>query len=102
MLTATLSAGMYSLHPGQSTTLTATVSANPGGGGVPSGSITFMLGSTTLGTETLLPVSVAESAATIPLSASQLSPGANALTAFYSGNSVYGSTTSTPITVTLK
>jgi hypothetical protein len=93
---------MYSLQPVQSTTLTAAVSANPGGGGVPSGTISFMLGSATLGTATLLPVSATESAATIPLSASQLSPGANALTAVYSGNSVYGSTTSTPITVTLQ
>ena len=101
-LTATLSAGMYSLQPVQSTTLTAAVCANPGGGGVPSGTISFMLGSATLGTATLLPVSATESAATIPLSASQLSPGANALTAVYSGNSVYGSTTSTPITVTLQ
>jgi hypothetical protein len=53
--------------------------------------------------------------ATLPLSASQLAPGANTLTAVYSGNSiapccpvsgppvtVYGSSPSAPITVTKK
>jgi hypothetical protein len=119
-LTATLISGTCTLQPGQMTTLTATVSASPGGGGVPSGTVNFMLGSTLLKTETLLPTSATESAASLPLSASQLAVGANTLTAVYSGNAiapcctaasppgegtpvpVYGSTTSASITVTLQ
>ncbi|MGA2019268.1 MAG: Ig-like domain repeat protein [Candidatus Sulfotelmatobacter sp.] len=114
-LTVNLTSGTYILMPGQSTTLTVTVSASPGGGGVPSGTVNFMLGSTLLATQTLLPTSAAESAASLPLSASQLAPGANTLTAVYSGNAiapccpvsgppvtVYGSSTSAPITITKK
>jgi hypothetical protein len=55
-----------------------------------------------LGTETLVPANATESAASLPLSASELTDGANKLTAVYSGNSVYGSSTSMPITVTLQ
>ena len=61
-----------------------------------------MLGSTALKTETLLPRSATESAASLPLNASELAPGANTLTAVYSGNSVYGGSTSAPVTVTLQ
>ena len=114
-LTVNLTAGTYTLQPGQSTTLAAAVSAIPGGGGVPSGTVNFMLGSTLLSTQTLLPTSASTSAVTLPLSASQLMQGANTLTAVYSGNAiapccpvsgppvtVYGSATSPPITVTLQ
>ncbi len=114
-ITANLTSGTYTLDPGQSTTLTVTVSANPGGGGVPSGTVDFMLGSTMLKKRPLLPSSATESTASLPLKASQLAPGANTLTAVYSGNSiapccpisgppvtVYGSSTSPPIVVTLQ
>ncbi len=101
-MTVTLTSGTYTLPPGRTTTLTATVSANPGDGGVPSGTVKFMLRSTLLGTETLVPANATESAASLPLSASELTDGANKLTAVYSGNSVYGSSTSMPITVTLQ
>jgi hypothetical protein len=114
-LAVNLTSGRYTLQPGQSTTLTVTVSAIPGGGGAPSGTVNFMLGSAVLSTQTLLPTSASTSAASLPLSASQLSSGANTLTAVYSGNSiapccpvsgppvtVYGSATSPPITVTLQ
>ena len=114
-LTVDLTSGTYTLEPGQATTLTVTVSAIPGGGGVPSGTVNFLLGSTLLSTQTLLPTSANTSAASLPLSASQLAPGRNILTAVYSGNSiapccpvsgppvtVYGSATSPPITVTLQ
>ena len=114
-LTVNLTSGAYTLGPGQTTTLSVTVSASPGGGGVPSGTVNFMLGSTLLQKQTLLPTSATESAASLPLSASQLAPGPNTLTAVYSGNAiapccpvsgppvtVYGSSTSAPITVTKK
>jgi len=112
-LTVSLSAGKYILGSGQTTTLTVRVSANPGGGGVPSGTVKFLLGSTVLNERTLLPAAATESVASLPLSASQLPPGAHTLTAVYSGNSikpccpdsgppvaVYGSSTSAPITLT--
>ena len=101
-LTVTLTSASYTLQEGQSTTLTATVAANPGDGGVPSGTVNFMLESTLLETETVLPTGDATGQASMLLSASQLKMGANNITAVYSGNSVYGSSTSAPITVTLQ
>jgi hypothetical protein len=114
-LTVNLTSGASTLSPGQATTLMVAVSADPGGGGVPSGTVDFMLGSSSLGKQTLLPASATESVASLPLSASQLAQGANTLTAVYSGNAiapccpvsgspvtVYGSSTSAPITVTKK
>jgi len=101
-LTVTLTAGTYTLEAGQATTLTAAVSASPGDGGTPSGTINFMLGSTLLGTEALVPGGDTESTASLPLSTSELAPGANTLTAVYSGNSVYGSANSAPISVTVQ
>jgi hypothetical protein len=111
-LTVSLTAEKHALRPGQSTTLTVKVSAKPGGGGVPSGTVDFLLGSRLLKRQPLLPTSATDSAASLPLSASQLAPGANTLTAVYSGNSialccpvpgppvaVYGSSTSAPIMV---
>jgi hypothetical protein len=114
-LKAHLTSGTYTLEPGQATTLTVSVSAVPGGGGVPSGTVNFMLGSTLLSTRTLLPTGANTSAASLPLSASQLAQGPNTLTAVYSGNSIapccpvsgppatiYRRATSSPITVTLR
>jgi hypothetical protein len=114
-LTVKLTSGTYTLRPGQATTLTVTVSASPGGGGVPAGTVDFMQGSTLLAKRTLLPTSATESAASLPLRASQLAPGAHTLTAVYSGNSiapccpvsgppvtVYGGSTSAPIVVRKK
>lgn len=119
-LTVDLAAGTHTLGPNQSTTLTVSVSAVPGGAGVPSGTVDFMLGSSLLAKQTLMPTSATTSAASIPVSASQLVTGANTLTAVYSGNSiapccnpseppgggtpvpVYPSATSEPITVTVR
>ncbi len=67
-----LTADSHTLRPGQATTLTVAVSANPGGGGVPSGTVNFMLGSTLLAKITLMPTSATESTASLPLSASQI------------------------------
>jgi len=112
-LAVDLIAGTYILSPGQSTTLSVTVSATPAAGGVPSGTVDFMLGSTLLQQRPLVPAGVTESTASLPLSASQLASGANTLTAVYSGNSiapccpvsgppipVYPSSTSASITIT--
>jgi len=87
-LIADLSSGMNRLGAGQATTLTVTVSASTGGGGVPSGTANIVLNSSLLSTQTLLPTSATESAASLPLSASELAPGTNTLTAVYSGNTI--------------
>jgi len=114
-LTVNLTAGKYTLMPGQSTNLEVKVSAIPGGGGVPSGTVDFMLGANLLKTRPLMPISATESAASLPLLASQLKEGTSTLTAVYSGNSiapccpvsgppapVYPSASSQPIMVTKK
>jgi Protein of unknown function (DUF1565)/Bacterial Ig-like domain (group 3) len=120
-LTVKLTSRSSTLQSGGSTTLTATITASPAGGGAPSGTVKFMKGSTLLSTQTLLPTGVNTTSASMPLSASQLAPGANILTAVYSGNTIgtdcctakfppgaatqvaiYPSTTSTSITVTLQ
>ena len=80
-LTVNLTSGTYTLGPGQTTILTVIVSAVPGGGGVPSGTVSVMLGSTLLDKQTLLPASATESTASLPLRASQLAQGSNTLTA---------------------
>lgn len=101
-LGVTLRSMKCTLKPDESTTLTARVFARPGDGGTPSGTVNFMRGSSLLGTETLVPTSVAGSDAHLPLTASQLHRGDNRLTAVYSGNSVYGRSKSPPITVALQ
>jgi hypothetical protein len=114
-LSVDLDSAEHALWPGQETTLTVLVSARPGGGGVPSGTVSIMRGSTLLEKHTLLPVNATESAASFPLKASELVQGENTLTAVYSGNSIapccpvseppitiYGSSISAPITVTKK
>jgi hypothetical protein len=83
-----LTASLRTLQTGGSTTLYAVVSAVPGGGGVPSGTVTFYDGNTAVGTQTLVPAGVTVSTASLPLSASQMSAGSNAYTAVYSGNTI--------------
>jgi hypothetical protein len=87
-LTVNLASGVSTLEYGQMTTLTVTVTAIPGGGGTPSGTVSIMSGTTLLEVATLLPTGVNSSAASMPLSASQLAGGENTLTAVYSGNSI--------------
>jgi hypothetical protein len=85
-LTVALTSNTYTLQPGQTATLTTTVSVVPGGAGVPSGTLNYMLGSSLLATQNLMPTGPTTSGASMPVSASQLQPGANAITAVYSGN----------------
>jgi len=87
-ITVGLSANTYTLQPGQTATLTTMVSAVPGGAGVPSGTVNYMLGSTLLATQTLFPTGPTTSGANMPVSASQLQAGVNSITAVYSGNSI--------------
>jgi len=87
-LTVKLTSAKSSLNEGQSTPLTVTVTAIPGSGGAPSGTVSILRGKTLLETATLMPTGVNTTAATLPLGASQLALGDNKLTAVYSGNSI--------------
>ena len=75
---------------GQSVTFTATVTANAPGSGTPTGTVTFMDGSTTLGTGTLNGSGVAT------FSTSGLSVGSHSITAVYGGDTDFTTSTSSP------
>jgi len=87
-VTVDLSSAESSLKECESTVLTVKVTATPGGGGAPSGTVSIMRGTALLETATLMPTGINTTAATLPLSASQLAHGDNTLTAVYSGNSI--------------
>ncbi len=84
-----VSAGPYFL--GQDVTLTATVTAT--GAGAPTGTVTFLDGTTALGTGTLN----ANGLATLTTSA--LLAGTHKLTAVYAGNANYAPSTSAEVTI---
>ncbi|WP_316785213.1 Ig-like domain-containing protein, partial [Streptomyces sasae] len=80
---------------GQAKVLTATVSPVAPGAGVPTGSVTFFDGMTSLGTGTL------DGSGVATLSVSNLSVGSHALTAGYAGTADYNSSTSAVDTQTV-
>jgi uncharacterized protein (TIGR03437 family) len=83
-----------------STILTAVVTP-ASGGGTPTGTVTFTLGSTVLGSATLT-VSGGTAQATLLVQGSQLAVGANSITANYGGDANYSpSAASVSVTVTL-
>jgi len=91
----TISSSDTAIPSNGSVTLTATLKA--ASGGTPTGSVTFSLGSTSLGVAT-----VTGSAATLAVSGAKLAIGANSISASYSGDSSYnGSSASIGITVAL-
>ncbi|RPE37315.1 YVTN family beta-propeller protein [Streptomyces sp. Ag109_O5-1] len=79
---------------GQSVTLTATVAPVAPGGGVPTGSVSFLDGMTLLGTGTL-------SGGVATFSTSSLSVGSHSLTAAYAGSGSYNGSTSPAVTQTV-
>jgi hypothetical protein len=93
---ATTTAVASSVNPsvfGQSVTFTATVTS--GAGGTPTGTVTFKDGATTLGTGTLNASSIAA------LSTSPGAGGAHSITAVYSGDNNFSSSTSPALTQTV-
>jgi hypothetical protein len=76
----------------QSVTFTATVSS---GGGVPSGTVTFKDGTTTLGTSTL------DGAGHATFTTSTLAVASHSITAAYNGNSTFNPSTSSVLTQTV-
>ncbi len=77
---------------GQSVTLTATVVAVTSGAGTPTGTVKFFIGTTLLGTGTL-------SNGVATLATTALPAGNDSITAEYSGDSTFTSSTSTAVTV---
>lgn len=88
--TTSLSVSSTSPTQGTNVTLTATISPSSG----PTGSVTFKDGSTTLGTVTI-------SSGTASYTTSALSNGSHSITAVYSGDSSYTTSTSAATTVTV-
>lgn len=87
--TTALSSSVSTVNPGQSITLTATVTS---ASATPTGNVNFLNGSTQIGTGELNEGGVATLTATI-------SPGANSITAQYVGNAQFASSISAAITV---
>ena len=90
-----VSAAVASINAGQSTTLTALVQTL-GAGVAPTGSITFMAGSTTLGTGSLSALVNSYAVATYTITGAQsmaLPAGSVSLTGNYAGDSNYSSST---------
>ena len=79
----TLSSSVNPSVYGQPVTFTATVAASAPGAGTPTGTVSFMAGSTTLDTETLGPDGTAS------FTTSALGVGSPAITAVYSGDSSF-------------
>jgi hypothetical protein len=92
--TTTLTASPSPSTFGQSVTFKATV-APPTGSATPTGSVTFYDGSASLGTATLATSGGVTSAS---LAVSTLAVGNHTITAVYSGNTNYSSSTSSPLT----
>jgi hypothetical protein len=92
--TTTLGAAPSSATAGTAINLTATV-AEVGGSSVPTGTVTFKDGSTSLGSMTLNGTGIAV------FTTSTLSVGAHSITAAYGGDAANGSSTSTAASVTV-
>ncbi|MGB6687669.1 MAG: Ig-like domain repeat protein [Terracidiphilus sp.] len=94
--TVTLTSSAASTTQGVPIELVATVTAASGSGtALPTGTVTFANGSTTLGTATLNPEGVAGFTSTL------LPVGSNSITATYSGDANYGPSTSSLVRVAI-
>ncbi len=91
--TTTLTASSNPIVVGQLVALTANVS---GSGGTPTGTVTFMNGSTLIGTATIDPTTGNATGFT-----SSLNLGTNSITALYGGDSGFKASTSAALTVTV-
>jgi hypothetical protein len=92
-----VSSALGTIAQGQTTTLTALVETSRGGV-APTGSVTFLAGSTTLGTGTLSAFQNSDAVATYTVTSAQsmaLPAGAVSLTGTYPGDTNYSSGTST-------
>ena len=97
--TITLSASTPFIVPSQGVTLNATVTGTAQG--TPTGSVTFMSGSTSIISIPLTVLGSDISSASITIGSSQLNLGPNSLTAVYSGDMNYAASTSPVVIVSL-
>jgi hypothetical protein len=103
--TTTATSSAASIPIGQPITVTATI-ATQSSGVAPTGTVTFKVGSTTIGTGTVAGTAAvntrtgALAGGTASASASFAAAGAQSITAVYSGDTNYATSTSTAITVT--
>jgi sugar lactone lactonase YvrE len=98
--TVSLAALNASIYSNQTTSLTATVSVG-GSGGAPTQTVSFFLGSVNLGSAMLGPVDATDATATLSLSGSQLAIGNNSITAVYSGDPNYATSTALPTSISM-
>jgi hypothetical protein len=94
--TTALTASATTIAAGASVNFTATITGASGSTGTPTGTVTFLDGTTTLGTSTLNTSGVAT------YSTSALATGAHGITAQYGGDSNFAASTSTALTVTVQ
>jgi FtsP/CotA-like multicopper oxidase with cupredoxin domain len=92
--TTTLTASPATVPAGTSVTLTATVSPSAGSG-TPTGAVTFLSGSNILGSGTL------DGSGVATLDLTTLPIGTNSITANYSGDTSFASSTATALTITV-
>jgi Bacterial Ig-like domain (group 3) len=92
--TTTLRSSASQIEEGQSLSLTATVVANSGSG-TPSGTVTFYIGQTQVGTATLAAGEAILSVTDVP------TPGTYNVTATYAGDSEDDASASAPVTITI-
>ena len=90
--TTTLASSPNPSAPSQSVTFTASVAGPTGATATPTGSVTFLDGTTSMGSGTL------DANAKGTLSTSTLSAGSHSITAQYSGDSTFAGSTSSPVT----
>ena len=98
-----VSTALATIAQGQTTTLTALVQTD-GGGLAPTGSVTFLAGSTTLGTGTLSAIRNSDAVATYTITSAQsmaLPAGAVSLTGTYPGDNNYSSASVVPASLTV-
>jgi hypothetical protein len=95
--TTTLASSASTAKFGQTVTFTATV--NPATSGSPTGTVTFLDGTSPIGTGTL---STSGGVTTATLTASALSVGTHTITASYGGDTNYNGSTSSAVTETIQ
>jgi hypothetical protein len=92
----TISSSPNPSNVGQAVTFTGNVTVSPSYGGSANGTVSFVVGSTTLGTRSL--VATGNATATATFSTSTLSKGKYNVKAVYGGSAAYVGSTSTAIT----
>ena len=92
--TTALTSSASSIVAGGSLTLTATITGASGSTGTPTGTVNFVDGTTSLGSPTL-------TAGTASVTTTALAAGSHSITAVYSGDSAFGTSTSSGLTISV-